>query len=158
MASWAASTATEAMGAVEGGMDAAMDFMGMGDTAVDAKHVVGAAANGIVNPIPSVESMVSGTGDAVGNLAVGVNAAAPGIASSSGLGGLKGWALDALGKSMPKLLESALAPKPQPRAPLGGSGHGVQASTSSYGQVVNEIEGMAGGDPLNGLTGFKNLL
>ncbi|MFP5933669.1 hypothetical protein, partial [Salmonella sp. 741265069_HSA] len=51
-------------------------FLGMGDTIDDAKQVVGSAVsvgNGIVNPIPSVASMVSGTEDAVGSQPVGVN-------------------------------------------------------------------------------------
>lgn len=70
--------------------------------------------------------------------------------------GLSDWAYKAIGPVMQSIMASAM--RPQQRAPLGGSGHGVSANAGSDGQVVSEITKMAGGDPLQGLSGFKNLL
>ncbi|EBU7764578.1 hypothetical protein DK750_06920 [Salmonella enterica subsp. enterica serovar Rovaniemi] len=143
-----------------GAWEAIESFFGMGDTIDDAKQVVGSAVsvgNGIVNPIPSAASMVSGTEDAVGSQPVGINAPV----ASSGVPGkshFKKWSGDALEPIMGRLAVAALIPKRNPTAPLGGSGHGVSANASSNGQVIGQVEGLAGGDPLQGLSGFKNLL
>lgn len=141
--------ATSAVGAAEGGMDAAMEFMGMGDTAAEAKQVVGSAAK-VSATDPGLSIGLSPEDIA------GIDAAAPGVGSSAW--GLSDWASEALQPVMATIMQSAMRPHAQQRAPLGGSGHGVQASAGSNGSVINEIESMAGGDPLQGLTGFKNLL
>lgn len=140
--------ATSAVGAVEGGADAAMEFMGMGDTAAEAGQVVGGAA----------KVSASDPGLSIGLSAddiAGIDGAA-GVGSSAW--GLSDWASEALKPVMATIMQSAMRPHPQQRAPLASSGHGVQASAGSNGSVINEIEGMAGGDPLQGLSGFKNLL
>ncbi|WP_260863378.1 hypothetical protein [Citrobacter sp. Marseille-Q6884] len=141
--------ATSAVGAAEGGMDAAMEFMGMGDTAAEAKQVVGGAAK-VSTADPGLSVGLSADDIA------GIDSAAAGVGSSAW--GLSDWAGEALKPVMATIMQSAMRPHVQQRAPMGSSGHGVQASASSNGAVINEIEGMAGGDPLQGLTGFKNLL
>ncbi|WP_109240302.1 hypothetical protein [Klebsiella michiganensis] len=85
-----------------------------------------------------------------------IDAQDPGIDNSAAKHGLSDWAYKALGPVMQQIM--AMATKPQQRAPLGGSGHGVSANTASNGEAVSEITKMAGGDPLQGLSGFKNLL
>ncbi|TKV08259.1 hypothetical protein FDX19_15590 [Citrobacter sp. wls619] len=120
---------------VEAGGDVA-EFLGMGDSAADVAKVADST-------IDQLASGVSATSMAGGD---------------SVFGGLKDWTMQALSKQMPGILKAAMTPKYQQRAPLGGSGHGVQASAGSNGSVINEVEGLAGGDPLQGLSGFKNLL
>ncbi|XUA17746.1 hypothetical protein ACQVA2_13790 [Citrobacter sp. OP27] len=68
------------------------------------------------------------------------------------------WATQALGPLMKSITGVAMRPHAQMRAPMGGGGHGVNANAAANGQVVNEVTQMAGGDPLQGITGFKNLL
>lgn len=141
--------ATSAVGAAEGGLDAAMEFMGAGDTAAEAKQVVGSAAS--VSATDPGIALGLGADDIAG-----IDAAVPGVGSSAW--GLSDWASEALQPVMTTIMQSAMRPHPQQRAPLGGSGHGVQANTGSYGQVLSEVGKAAGGDPLQGLSGFKNLL
>lgn len=131
-------------GAFGDGLDAVEEFMGMGDTVKDASTVVGGAARE--------------TDGLIDSLASGSKTASEVASGDSVFGGLKDWTTQALSKQMPGILAAAMKPKFQQRAPLGGSGHGVQASAGSNGSVINEIEGLAGGDPLQGLSGFKNLL
>ncbi|EEC0942654.1 hypothetical protein UJ11_003574 [Salmonella enterica subsp. enterica] len=125
-------------------------FMGFGDTAGQAGEVV----NGVVNAIPSVEEMQRGVGAAVSNEPVGVSAGA----SVPGASHQKPWAGKALEPIMAKLVAASLITKRTPTAPIGGAGHGVQVNTSGYDSIMKGTEKIGNNDPLQGLSGFKNLL
>lgn len=71
---------------------------------------------------------------------------------------LPDWATKALGPIMQGLMGAALTPKRTPTAPLGGAGHGITANTSGYDSLLKQASHLGENDPLQGLTGFKNLL
>lgn len=75
-----------------------------------------------------------------------------------GTAGLKGWVGKSLDKIMPALMARALMPTRTPTAPLGGSGHGINANTSGYDSLLKQASHLGENDPLQGLSGFKNLL
>lgn len=89
-----------------------------------------------------------------------IDAASP-AASGAASPFLPGWATQALQPMMKSMMGAAMRPSGLGGAgntPMAPSGHGVSVNATSNGQVVSELGKAAGGDPLNGLTGFKNLL
>ncbi|ECA8969611.1 hypothetical protein ETB55_04420 [Salmonella enterica subsp. enterica serovar Omuna] len=135
---------------MSGMIDEIEGILGAGDSAADAGSVV----NGVVNAIPSVSEMVGGVGAAVSEEPVGISAGS----SLPGASYFNDWSGKSLEPIMKRLAVASLMPKRAVTAPLGGSGHGVSANASSNGQVIGQVESLAGGDPLQGLSGFKNLL
>lgn len=109
---------------------------------------------------PGIESLDS-VSDALSNVGTvetvnGVAAAATGTIAPSSM--FPDWAMSAITPVMQTIAGAALRPHARDTAPIGGSGHGVSANAGSNGQVIGQVESLAGGDPLQGLSGFKNLL
>lgn len=136
----------EAATAVGDGMDSLEGLFGMGSANV----------NGTVNPIPSRSDMMQGAGAAISSAPVGRSAGDSTAAGTSSF--LSDWATKAIGPVMQSIAGAAMRPHRQTSAPLGGGAHGVNVNTGSYDQVIKGIGNAAGGDPLHGLSGFKNLL
>lgn len=63
----------------------------------------------------------------------------------------------ALEKVMPAIFNAAARPQRQMQAPLGGSGHGVSASTSSLSEPFKEINQMTSANPLGDLSEWEHL-
>lgn len=150
------------MSMIETGLDAVENFFGMGGGNGGASEIIAKPVDGIVNAIPSVADMVAGTGAAVSNLPVGVDASLPTAAmekpSTDGVGLLSDWAVKAIGPVMQSIAGAAMRPHRQNSAPMAAGGHSINANTGGYDQLIKGIGKAAGGDPLQGLSGFKNLL
>ncbi|ECJ3939294.1 hypothetical protein YT28_20435 [Salmonella enterica subsp. salamae] len=134
-------------------LDSVENFLGMGDTVSEAAAMVTPDASKVASNDLAIQR--GADQDEIAQ----IDADSPGrvVVKSSPL--LPDWATKAVGPIMNTIAAAALKPNLQ-RAPLmsSGGGHGVSASAGSNGQVINQVEGLAGGDPLQGLTGFKNLL
>ncbi|MBF4180588.1 hypothetical protein [Lelliottia nimipressuralis] len=126
-----------------------LNFIGMGDSSGAAAAKAATSSDSLMNSLASGNSASDIAADDAGTAALN---------NSSSFAGLKDWTMKGLNKVMPDIMKSAMAPKPHQYAPLGGSGHGIQTNASSSGQVINELGKAVGGDPLQGLAGFKNLL
>lgn len=90
-----------------------------------------------------------------------IDGASPGVAAGVSSPFLPSWAGDALGPLMKSITGAALRPGvggAGAGAPMAPSGHGVNVNAASDGQVIGELGKAVSGDPLNGLSGFKNLL
>ncbi|WP_333498548.1 hypothetical protein [Kluyvera sp. CHPC 1.2972] len=130
-------------------LDSAEAFLGVGDS-------VGQVAHSASEVNSALGSIADGT-----SLDTAINQGMEGHRAGDAMPGsslLPEWATKALGPIMQGVMGAALAPKRNPVAPLGGSGHGVSANTSGYTSLLNDATKLGNNDPLQGLTSFKNLL
>ncbi|MDK9586734.1 hypothetical protein [Lelliottia wanjuensis] len=136
---------------VEGGASALTELFAAGDSAAEAGKVVAGAATAAspeVNAALSEVGMVdmpSGSG--------GMVSAASNVASDSPF--LPTWATKAIGPVLMSLTQAALRPQHNPIAPAGG--HGVSASAAGAMKPFQEVEKMAGDNPLDGLNQWSHL-
>ncbi|EDZ3575084.1 hypothetical protein GVT67_11790 [Salmonella enterica] len=127
-------------------LDSAESFLGMGDTPSDVKQVVAPELSGI-------GEVDTAYGIAPASEASGLGKSAPGSQF------LPDWAGKALEPIMQGIMGAALHPNIG-RAPAlpAAAGHGVTANTSGYDSLLKQASHLGENDPLQGLSGFKNLL
>lgn len=80
-----------------------------------------------------------------------------GAAGALNSGHENAWLGKVLGPAMQSIMGTAMKPKSTMRAPLGGGGHGVNASGGTAAKVPDTIMKLASDDPLSNIQQFSRL-
>lgn len=149
-----AEMATSAVDMFGGGMEAVEGLFSAGDTAAEAGQVAAGAAKA-ANPEVSAALSEVGMIDMPTGGGGMVSAAQSASKAAMHTPGLPDWAVKAIEPVMASLTQAALRPQHNPIAPAGG--HGVSASGAGAMKPFQEIEKMAGDNPLDGLNQWSHL-